>query len=62
MKLNQLLVGALFNKKEPEVVGDRHPRSDALRRLLGKLQLWTCVVRTTKTVRCLIKDAVGGSV
>lgn len=50
LKLNQLLVGALFNKKEPQAVGDRHSWADALQRLLGKLQLWTRVVRSTETV------------
>ena len=51
MILNRLLVGALFNKKEPQVEGDCHPRSDTLQRLLGKLQLWTRVIRPTETVR-----------
>ena len=50
MKLNRLLVGALFNKKEPQAVGDGHPRADALQRLLSKLQLWTRVERPTDTV------------
>ena len=50
MKLNRLLVGALFNKKEPQAVGDEHPQLDALQRLLGKLQLWTRVERPTETV------------
>ena len=50
--LDQLLVGALFNKKEPQAPGDEHPRTDVLHRLLGKLLLFTHVVRPTETVRC----------
>ena len=49
--LDQLLVGSLFNKKEPQAVGDAHPRADVLQRLLGKLLLFTHVVRPTETVR-----------
>ena len=49
--LDQMLVGALFNKKEPQAVGDAHPRGDVLQRLLGKLLLFTHVVRPTENVR-----------
>jgi len=49
--LDQLLVGALFNKKEPQAIGDAHPRADVLQRLLGKLLLFTHVVRPTENVR-----------
>ena len=48
--LDQMLVGALFNKKEPQAVGDAHPRGDVLQRLLGKLLLFTHVVRPTENV------------
>ena len=49
--LDQLLVGALFNKKEPQAVGEAHPRDDVVQRLLGKLLLFTHVVRPTENVR-----------
>ena len=52
--LDQLLVGALFNKKEPQTVGDAHPRDDVLQRLLGKLLLFTHVVRPTENVRLVL--------
>ena len=51
--LDQLLVGSLFNKKEPQAAGDAHPRADVLHRLLGKLLLFTHVVRPTETVRAV---------
>jgi hypothetical protein len=50
LALDQLLVGSLFNKKEPQAAGNAHPRADVLHRLLGKLLLFTHVVRPTETV------------
>jgi hypothetical protein len=47
----RLLVGALFNKKEPQQEGDQHPFDDTLRRLLSKLQLFHTITRSTPEVR-----------
>lgn len=45
VQLDQLLHGALYNKKEPEKTGDTVPLRDVLRRLRDKLQLHHRLVR-----------------
>ena len=43
----RLLVGHLFNKKEPQQEGETHPFEDTLRRLLGKLALFHTMARSS---------------
>lgn len=50
MVLDRLLVGALFNKKEPEVEGDQLSFEHTLQRLLKKLQQWSRIVCSTPQV------------
>ena len=42
--LDRLLIGALFNKKEPEVEGDELSLDHTLQRLLKKLQQWSRIL------------------
>lgn len=49
--LDRLLVGNLFNKKEPEVEGDCLSFEHTLQRLLKKLQTWSRITCTTASVR-----------
>ena len=47
----RLLLGSLFNKKEPAAEGDAFPTEELLRRLLSKLQLYHRVTRTSQQAR-----------
>ena len=59
LTLDRLLVGSLFNKKEPQVEGDAHPWDDAFMRLLSKLQLFHRVVRSSDQVTFFLSAVVG---
>lgn len=50
LKLDKLLVGHLFNKKEPQQEGDSHPFDDVMRRLLSKLAMFHTISRSTPGV------------
>eukprot|EP00884_Botryococcus_braunii_P009147 jgi/Botrbrau1/18233/Bobra.53_1s0087.1 len=73
IKLDKLLIGGLFNKKEPQVEGDLNSFDDTLRRLLGKLHLHHRIQRpseqglvevvkkgTVKKVVLALEDRQGG--
>ncbi|CAL5226777.1 g9634 [Coccomyxa viridis] len=49
IKLDRLLIGGLFNKKEEQKEGDVHPLDDTLKRLLSKLQVYHTISRPTPT-------------
>ena len=51
VKLDRLLHGSLFNKKEVFQEGDAEAVEDLVKRLLGKLQLFHRVVRTSEQVQ-----------
>lgn len=46
----RLLVGHLFNKKEPQQEGDEHAMEDTFKRLLSKLQMFHTISRSTPEV------------
>ena len=48
IKLDKLMISNLFNKKEPQLVGDPCSQEDVVKRLLGKLQLFHKVTRVTE--------------
>ena len=56
--LDRLLIGALFNKKEPEVEGDELSFEHTLARLLKKLQQWSRIVCSSPQVRAAPPHAV----
>ena len=51
VKLDRLLHGNLFNKKEAFQEGDPDAAEDLVKRLLGKLQLYHHVVRISEQVQ-----------
>ena len=51
--LPRLLVGHLFNKKEPQQEGDSHSFDDTMRRLLSKLAMFHTISRSTPEVHSL---------
>lgn len=73
MALDRLLIGALYNKSEQPAEGSSAETAEVLRRLLGKLQLWSRIRRTTqqeeketlqkgspKNVQVQLEDRAGG--
>lgn len=50
LKLDRLMVGNLFNKKDPVVEGNPHSLQDLQRRLLGKLQQYHRASRISEQV------------
>ncbi|CAL8464144.1 g3679 [Coccomyxa elongata] len=73
LKLDKLLVGHLFNKKEPQQEGDSHPFDDIMRRLLSKLAMFHTISRSTpegvvevvkkgavKNISISMEDRMGG--
>ena len=52
VKLDELFVGNLYNKKEPQQAGNLDNFDEVLRRLLGKLQQFHRVLRQSPQVRC----------
>ena len=50
VKLDELLVGNLYNKKEPQQAGNLDDVDEVLRRLLGKLQQFHRVLRQSPQV------------
>ncbi|BDA49270.1 Eukaryotic translation initiation factor 2D [Coccomyxa sp. Obi] len=73
LKLDKLLVGHLFNKKEPQQEGDSHPFDDTMRRLLSKLAMFHTISRSTpegvvevvkkgavKNISISMEDRMGG--
>lgn len=55
LKLDRLMVGNLFNKKDPVVEGNPHPLQDLQQRLISKLQQYHKASRVNEQVSFSLK-------
>ena len=62
VKLDELFVGNLYNKKEPQQAGNLDDFDEVLRRLLGKLQQFHRVLRQSPQVRCSCSQSGLGAI